>query len=393
MRILSLIQKPQRRGAETFAADLGRWLRRAGHDARTLALYRHHGMPLELDPADVLLDGDEAGSQERVVDVRLVWRILAHLRQFRPDVVMANGGRTVKYAAAVRWLAPSGRLWVYRNIDSPRFWLKRPLARLAMPLLVRGTFDAAIGVSQTTLEEVRAIYGFHGASEAIENGIDFDRIAPREGNDQLDVAPGRLKLLWAGAMGPQKRPDVAVEVLAKLDGGCSLTMLGEGPWLNRVERLVVARGLGDRVRLLGNRQDIGDLMRAVDLFIVTSDTDGIPAVALEAQHCGLPVVAFDVGGLRECIVPGQTGALVAHGDQAAMVAAILDLESKFRARLAAQCRDHANRFAIERIGQRYLDFFERHLRRRGQSVTPRRGGANNGPGSGHEPSTNAAPRR
>ncbi len=364
MRVLSLIQKPQRRGAETFAADLNRWLRSEGHDARLLSLYRHDGARLKLGPLDVLLDGDEAGVQERALDVRLVARLISEVRRFRPDVVMANGGRTLKYAAAVRWVSPAKTLWVYRNIDSPRFWLKTGLARVGMPLLVRGTFDAAIGVSQATLAEVRAIYGFHDASEAIENGIDFGRIASRDRDAGAVVAPGRLKILWAGAMGAQKRPDIALAVLARLDKDVSLTMLGEGPWLARVERLVVSQGLAARVRLLGNRQDIGDLMRAVDIFLLTSDTDGIPAVVLEAQHCGVPVVAFDVGGLRECVVPGTTGALVPHGDQMAMVAAIVDVAARLGAPLSSRCHEHASRFSIERIGPRYVDFFERQLARR-----------------------------
>jgi glycosyltransferase involved in cell wall biosynthesis len=363
MRIVQLIQKPQRRGAELFAADFAGWLRADGHTVAVVSLYAHPGstrLPQHAD--DLALDADEHSRSERALNAPLVARLAWFLRRFAPDVVQANGGRTLKYAAAVRALGAPRALWVYRNIDSPRFWLKRRLPRLVLPRLVRATFDAAVGVSRTTLREVNDIYGFVGSSIAIENGVDYARLSPSASSTAAaDVATGEVKLVWAGAFGPQKRPDVAIELLARLGKRYVLTMLGEGPWLEQTQRLAAERGVGERVRFLGNRRDIGDVMRASDIFIMTSDTDGIPAVVLEAQHCGLPVVSFDVGGLKECIDAGNTGVLVAHGDLTGFVEAIASTTARLGPPTSTACRQYAERFSINQIGPRYLRFFAERI--------------------------------
>ena len=367
MRVLQLIQKPQRRGAETFAVELARWLEAQGHQSIVVTLYKHDGQQLGLAGHDVQLGGNEAGPFERAVDPQLLRALRNVIREFAPDVVQANGGRTLKYAAAARPLLGARPLWVYRNIDSPAYWLKGRVARLLMPRLVRAGFDAAIGVSEATLAEVHRFYGFSGRSVAIPNGVDFSRLEasrPREETLPL-LGPGPHRLIWVGALGPQKRPDVAVDVLAALARtDVSLCLVGEGPWRERVHNKVVDLGLEARVAMLGNRTDIGDLLRAGDLFLSTSDTDGQPAVVIEAQHCGLPVVCFDVGGVRECLTIGSTGFVVTHGDvhrMAELVAALLN-EPTQRQKMASASVASSARFDMKNVGPAYETFYTNNMR-------------------------------
>jgi len=105
-------------------------------------------------------------------------------------------------------------------------------------------------------------------------------------------------------------------------------------------------------------------------LLMTSDTEGIPAVAVEAQHCGLPVVAFDVGGLRECVPHEGPGTLVRHGDLDALASAVVAVGRQARSdESRAQCVAWADAFSIERIGPKYLEFFEEQRRRRGLDVS------------------------
>jgi glycosyltransferase involved in cell wall biosynthesis len=347
------------------------WLRRAGHAARIVTLYGHDGPRPSLADDDLVLEGNQAGGLERVIDPVLLWRLVREIRRFRPDVVQCNGGRTVKYGALARHAAPKA-VWVYRNIDSPRFWLKSKRARLIMPLVMKSGFDAAVGVSETTLREVHAAYGFQDTSRAIANGVDFLRLDTHTTPvaDRPVGMAGGISVVWVGALGPQKRPDVAVEVLRRLPPDTTLTMVGEGPWRQRLDAAVESARLGDRVWLAGNREDVGPLLRSADLLLMTSDTEGIPAVAVEAQHCGLPVVAFDVGGLRECVPHEGPGALVRHGDLDALASAVVAVGRQARSdESRAQCVAWADAFSIERIGPKYLEFFEEQRRRRGLDVS------------------------
>ena len=149
MKILQIAQKPQRRGAEIFARQLGDWLAGTGHQVRHAYLYRYTGSkPLAVGDGDVALDRPQDTPLER-----LPWgnpALLADLhrlvRRFDPDIVQANGGRSVKYAALLSLLSP-GRRWklVYRNIDSPVFWVRGALRTVYMRHLVMAGWTASSG--------------------------------------------------------------------------------------------------------------------------------------------------------------------------------------------------------------------------------------------------------
>lgn len=101
-----------------------------------------------------------------------------------------------------------------------------------------------------------------------------------------------------------------------------LSVAGDGPLRRELEDEILSAGIGDRVWLAGNRADVPDVMRACDLFVLPSRAEGISNTILEAMASGLPVIATDVGGNPELIVPGQTGALVPAADSAALADAI-----------------------------------------------------------------------
>lgn len=113
--------------------------------------------------------------------------------------------------------------------------------------------------------------------------------------------------------------------LQLLDGrgrNLRLSIAGEGPLRAEVEAEIFRAGIGDRVWLAGNRSDIPDVMRSLDLFVLPSRAEGISNTILEAMASGLPVVATAVGGNAELVVAGKTGALVPAADPVAMANAI-----------------------------------------------------------------------
>jgi glycosyltransferase involved in cell wall biosynthesis len=147
-----------------------------------------------------------------------------------------------------------------------------------------------------------------------------------------------------------------------------LVVLGEGTARAQLECSIRERGVAHRVRILGNRGDVGAIMRACDFLVVTSDTDGIPAAVIEAQHCGLPVVSFAVGGVAEAI-DSDSGILVMAGDEAGLAAAVasLVLDRKRREALAAGARRNSVRFDIRSVAQRYLSFYRERIEAFGAS--------------------------
>jgi glycosyltransferase involved in cell wall biosynthesis len=169
----------------------------------------------------------------------------------------------------------------------------------------------------------------------IYNGIDTARYSP--GPDQrielLGIPPDRPVILSVGRLEPEhKGQDVLLQALKILladwpepDNPPLLVFVGEGVVSKRgeLEALTAALGLGEGVRFLGLRGDIPALMRSADVLVMASrrlaggggyTTESSPNVLLEAQACGLPVLATDVGGARELIREGVTGRLIPPDD-------------------------------------------------------------------------------
>jgi glycosyltransferase involved in cell wall biosynthesis len=143
----------------------------------------------------------------------------------------------------------------------------------------------------------------------------------------------------------------------------TLEIVGDGELRSELERLAVKLGVADRVSFLGERpkEQVAELMRAADLFVLPSLAENLPVALIEAQASGLPAVASDVGGVSELLDPGA-GALVPAGDPAALADAIRTtlarLDSFDSARLTARARA---RYGYAAIRDRWTAIYDRLL--------------------------------
>lgn len=144
-----------------------------------------------------------------------------------------------------------------------------------------------------------------------------------------------------------------------------LIIVGDGPMRTECERLLKELQLEDQVWLAGDRSDVAELMRGMDLFVLPSLGEGISNTILEAMACGLPVIATAVGGNPELVVPGQTGALVPPGDFEKMAQALLAYvnapahwaEEGRAARVEIEAR-----FSMEAMVNNYLAVYDQVLK-------------------------------
>jgi len=370
LRIMQLVQKPQRRGAEVFAEQLSTALRRAGHVVRTVYLYDFEGSgALEPRVGDVVLGGSDKHPTERIPGANpfLVRKLLKTIEAFEPDIVQLNGARAVKYGAIVRWLRPRSP-WkiVYRNIGNPRDWQHGALKVRGLRMLM-SAMDGVVALSGSSLDELRALYPKIGSSTVIPNGVDPDFAHAERGRSAVRVeldTPSRASVLIAvGSLGPEKRVDVLLEafrLLRPAEANVFLWVVGQGPLRAPLETMAGELGVSLNVRFLGVRADVPTLMAAADIFVLTSDTEGIPAVVLEAGLQRLPVVATNVGAIPDCVSDGETGFLVAPGAPEGVADAIrVLLEDPDRARAMGDngYTYVSERFTIHGISMQYVDFY------------------------------------
>src|SRR6185503_1414100 len=149
--------------------------------------------------------------------------------------------------------------------------------------------------------------------EVIHNFVDTERFAPRAGG-----AKGPPLAVHVSNFRPVKRVPWLIEAFARATAGtkAELLLVGDGP--TRSESCETARrlGLGTRVRFLGERDALPELLSPADVFLLASSEESFGLSALEAMSCGVPVVATAVGGVPEVIRDGVTGLLSPADDQA-----------------------------------------------------------------------------
>jgi glycosyltransferase involved in cell wall biosynthesis len=116
-----------------------------------------------------------------------------------------------------------------------------------------------------------------------------------------------------------------------------------------------AAGLSEVVRILGVRHDVPDLLRAMDVFVLTSLWEGLPRVVLQALATGVPVLAYDTAGIAEAVVEGKNGHLVSRGavgEMAALLTALVE-DAPRRAAMSRAASEEFDRSFSE--GQMILD--------------------------------------
>jgi glycosyltransferase involved in cell wall biosynthesis len=180
-----------------------------------------------------------------------------------------------------------------------------------------------------------------------------------------DAARVKARARWAlpadgpvvalvGSLTPEKDVGRAVAAVGRLPH-VTLVVAGDGPDRAALEARVAAAGAGDRVRFLGSVPGSGDVLAAADVVVSSSRTEGMPGVLIEAGLTGRPVVATDVGAVREIVADGETGVVVPAGDTEGLAAglerALADDGTMGRA-ARGRCLD---RYEIEVVGARWAD--------------------------------------
>lgn len=174
--------------------------------------------------------------------------------------------------------------------------------------------------------------------------------------------PAEKLVIHVSNFRPVKRVEAVVQVFARIAASvpARLLLIGDGPDLGKALETARSMGIGDDVESLGEQDQILPLLSIADLFLLTSQQESFGLAALEAMAAGVPVVASDVGGLREVVDHGRSGYLHALNDLDGMAASGVSLlrDPALHARTAAEAsRTVQERFCAELVVPRYEAFY------------------------------------
>src|SRR3989454_12229393 len=229
--------------------------------------------------------------------------------------------------------------------------------------------DRVTAVSEYLKEETYRAFGCVGCDvQVIPNFVTPAHFHPaRDGSCRRALAPaGHKILIHVSNFRPVKRIGDVIKVFAGVRRAlpATLVLAGDGPDRDLAEQEVDRLKLGRDVRFLGKVDNVADILRGSDLFLLPSETESFGLAALEAMACAVPVVATAVGGVPEVVVHGETGFLTPKGDVDAMIAHSLRLlgDAALQARMRDAAARRALEFAADRVVPRYEQLYEDVLR-------------------------------
>ncbi|MEM6331327.1 MAG: glycosyltransferase [Planctomycetota bacterium] len=344
IRVMFLVTSMPVGGAETLLVNLVRRLDR-DRFAPEVCCLKQPGPLGEVLAAELPV---HHGLTSHKLDVRVLWRLARLMRRRQTDAVVTVGAGDKMF-----WGRLAAKLAGVKVIASALHSTGWPdgvgrLNRLLTPLT-----DAFIGVAQPHGQHLVQNEGFPAERvHVIPNGVDTARFAPPVGRDATRAALGlpaaapTVGIL--AALRPEKNHELFLSAAARVLSDvpdARFVVIGDGPRRKPLEDFAIKLGIAGSVCFLGSRGDVPALLGAIDVLALTSHNEANPVSILEAMSVGKPVVATDVGSIRESVEVGVTGFLTPAGDAGAMAARLTELLCD---PLHAQQMGAAGRCVVER---------------------------------------------
>ncbi len=352
-------------GGERMALLLAGQQVRHGHRVLLVSLEGLEGGTLgpEFEAAGVTVA--RVPKRPRGFDATLFPRLAALFRRERVDVVHTHNNLPLIYASLPGRLCGAGVIHTEhgRHPDAAhRLWMRRAAAAAA---------HRYVAVSDATADyarEIRAAAG--GKLRVILNGTDVPQFARDEAaraawRARWGAGDGETVVGTVGRMAAVKDHALLLRAMAPLArDGARLVIAGDGPEREATTRLAAELGIAERVSFLGEIRDVASMLSALDVFVLSSRSEGLPMVLAEAMAASLPVVATAVGGVPRVVMAGESGFLVPASDEAALrdKIAVLAQDPAMRRRFGERGLALAReRYSLERMHDEYMSAYREVL--------------------------------
>lgn len=286
-------------------------------------------------------------------------RLTALMKKRKIDVVHSHMYRSNVPATVAARRAGIKRVWAQvHNVDT---WETR--RQLSMDRFLCRWREGMIAVSEEVQRDVVNQLNLPKEKvKVIYNGVDTDRFGMGDGRDELrrewGAEPNDLVFLMAARMVEQKRPQDFLEMarhLMDLERAMRkrprsyFVIAGEGPKTGELKEHLLTLPMPERVRFIGQRDDMPRVMNAADIFVMTSVKEGFSNALLEAMASGLAIIATSVGGNAEAVRDDKDGVIIPpmQIEQLHRTADRMVMDSRWRDALRASARERAEKFSLQ----------------------------------------------
>jgi glycosyltransferase involved in cell wall biosynthesis len=350
-------------GAERVAVDLAVEFRRRGYRVVCFAFHDSDGpMRRQLEESGIrCLDMNYANFTGVFRRLTYLWSFWRMLRRERIRALHVHHTAALILSGIPAWLARVPKVLMTEHALQ---WRDRPRVRGPARFYCRYAHEITV-VEPGQIDYFRTELGVPADRlHCVVNGVRVPARAPQrmaQVRNELGISAGAFAFFFVGRLEPVKDLGTLLQAFAALPpevaADARLYLVGDGAERAPLEARRAALGLGDRVIFLGARSDASELLMAADAFVMSSTSEGLPMVLLEAMAAGVPCVATAVGGISQ-LLADERGLLVPAQNVARLAAAMASIVGSpgLRARLAANALQNIRQnHALEAIADRYLE--------------------------------------
>lgn len=371
LRILTFLHSFEPGGVERVALRLVQAWRASGHDAPLLLGRRAGAMRSEWPGLDYRVLAERGRFIRHMETLWMILRLPGEIRRCQPDVLFCSGNTYAIVAVAMKIalgrrcppiVAKISNDLDRRDLPGPARWAYR------LWLRIQGrAIDRFVGMASPMASEIATGMNVPVCSVEIINdpAISEADIKDRPSTDGGGAAkPSGMRFISVGRLVAQKNYALMIRAFADMARPDDrLVILGDGPERKSLERLIGTLGMEGRISLPGHVNPIDDRLRASDIFVLSSDYEGVPAVIIEALACGLPIVATDCSvSMASLLDHGSLGELVPVRSQGSLAQAMKHVRSQSFRPVAAQAQ--ARNFTVEKAAAAYIAAFRRSIEAR-----------------------------
>lgn len=359
MRILQVITSLRTGGAERLVVDLSKQMKLLGNEVEIL-LFDGTVTPLKAgaEAAGVPVGALSKGWQA-MRNPLLFFKLLRELRKNHYEVIHAHNTSCQLLLAVASCFQHLRLVTTEHNTDNRRRRWRgyRPVDRW-----MYGRYRRIICVGEETRQALAAWLAHPDLTNrltVIPNGIDVSKYAEAIPSEDITSQEGR-KILMVSAFRPQKDHSTLIRALSMLPEEYRLYLAGgsetdeDRKYQNDCKQLVSELVLGDRVRFLGVRSDVPQLLAATDVVVLSTAYEGMSLSLLEAMAAGRPLIASDVPGVHDLV--SGAGLLFPFGDDRRLAELIRQVceDPSFAAEVGAKCRARAADYDVAETARWYL---------------------------------------
>lgn len=312
-------------GAQVHVRDLSLWLKGQGHEPMVMSGFSgkvsdfiaHQGIEYVEIP-------DLQRAISPLKDFKALLQLVKALKKDKPDLLSCHSSKAGMLGRVAAVLTGTPVVFTAHGWAFTEGVPKKERMLYEWVEKIMGWFgDYIITVSEYDRDlALKVGVGSPKKISAIHNGMP-DRAAP-----DRHIHSGPVRLMMVARVGPQKDHSRLLRALwGCTDLDWTLDLIGGGDDLD-LRHQAEQMDLQDRINFLGERDDVPDLMDdKADIYVLASNWEGLPRSILEAMRSGLPVIASDVGGVKECVLDEKTGLVVPPGQDQVLMAALRKLIS------------------------------------------------------------------